>query len=167
MTTDPAGGVPPMDEDAEPSSEEQLEAELPKLAKQTEKAAAQQKEPVARQLLLLMPRLVKFLWRVARDPDVPGGFKARCVFAMTYVFSPIDVIPDFIPVIGLLDDLYVVLAVFDRLLNHLPPEVFDRCWEGDREVIDQLRGGIRTIEAILPAKSRKLLDSFFGSSAKD
>ena len=155
----------PVDPGSE-TPEEQLEARMPELAAIARKAAEKQKEPLVRQYLLLLPRIVRFLWRVTRDPDVSPGFKARCVFALTYVFSPSDVIPDFIPVIGLLDDVYVVLAVMDRLLNHLPPEVFDRCWQGDRAAVDTIREGLAVIEKILPAKSRTLLDSFFGEAER-
>ncbi|MEN3972963.1 DUF1232 domain-containing protein [Sphingomicrobium sp. XHP0235] len=50
------------------------------------------------------------LWLAARDPDVSWGAKAIAAMTAAYALSPIDLIPDFIPVLGLLDDLLIVPA---------------------------------------------------------
>lgn len=58
-------------------------------------------------------RDVVALWLAARDPRVPGYAKLFAVIVASYALSPIDLIPDFIPVIGYLDDLLIVpLGIF-------------------------------------------------------
>jgi uncharacterized membrane protein YkvA (DUF1232 family) len=68
----------------------------------------------------------RLLWRLARDPQVPLRAKAVLPAIAAYLAMPIDIIPDFIPVLGQLDDLVVVglgLALFVRLT---PRSVVDR-----------------------------------------
>ncbi|WP_242129412.1 YkvA family protein [Sphingobium sp. Sx8-8] len=48
------------------------------------------------------------LWLAARDPRVPWYAKTLAAVVAAYAFSPVDLIPDFIPVLGLLDDLLIV-----------------------------------------------------------
>lgn len=62
----------------------------------------------ARQWALRMKRDVVALWLAARDPRVPWYAKAVAGAVAAYALSPVDLIPDFIPVVGYLDDLVVV-----------------------------------------------------------
>ena len=60
----------------------------------------------------------RLLWRMARDPQVPLRAKAVLPAIAAYLLVPVDIIPDFIPVLGQLDDIVVVgigLAVFVRV----------------------------------------------------
>jgi len=69
-----------------------------------------------------LKRDVKAIYLASRDPRVPWYAKALAVAVAGYALSPIDLIPDFIPVLGYLDDLIVVpLGV--ALLKLIPPEV--------------------------------------------
>lgn len=166
MTEDRSQDVPDLEEDGDPEEQmEALESRLPELAKRVETAAGKQSEPWLAQLLLLLPRLVAFFGRVVRAPEVAAGWKARVVLVVAYVFSPIDLIPDFIPGLGLVDDLYLVLLTIDQLLNHVPREAFDRCWTWDREVIDGVRSFADKVSGVLPHPARRVLDGFFGDSA--
>ncbi|MGQ4807863.1 hypothetical protein NKDENANG_01228 [Candidatus Entotheonellaceae bacterium PAL068K] len=67
-------------------------------------------------LLRLLPHLPNFarlFWRLCRDPRVPLRLKAMVVAAVLYVLLPIDVLPDFIPVLGQLDDfMLLVFSVY-------------------------------------------------------
>ena len=56
----------------------------------------------------VIKRDVLALWIAARDPRVPWYAKAAAGFVAAYALSPIDLIPDFIPVVGYLDDLIIV-----------------------------------------------------------
>jgi uncharacterized membrane protein YkvA (DUF1232 family) len=56
-----------------------------------------------------------------------------------YVASPVDVLPDFIPGLGQLDDLVLIAFVLDRIINRVPPEVVAEHWTGDRDVLDVVR----------------------------
>ncbi len=63
------------------------------------------------------------LWFAARDPRTPWYAKALALAVAGYAFSPIDLIPDFIPVLGLVDDLLLVPAGLWMALKLVPREV--------------------------------------------
>ena len=63
------------------------------------------------------------LWFARRDPRTPWAAKALAVVVVAYALSPIDLIPDFIPVIGYLDDLILLPGLIWLALRLLPPEV--------------------------------------------
>jgi uncharacterized membrane protein YkvA (DUF1232 family) len=62
---------------------------------------------VSRQLATLLPNLLRLFRALLRDPRVPTGSKALLWFAIAWFVSPIDLIPEFIPVLGPLDDAVV------------------------------------------------------------
>ncbi len=63
------------------------------------------------------------VWLAARDPRTPWYAKALGIAVAAYALSPIDLIPDFIPVLGYLDDLLIVPAGLWLVLKLIPPEV--------------------------------------------
>ena len=63
------------------------------------------------------------VWLAARDPRTPWYAKVLGVAVAAYALSPIDLIPDFIPVLGLLDDLLIVPLGLWLTLKLIPPEV--------------------------------------------
>lgn len=68
-------------------------------------------------------RDVLALWLAARDPRVPWIAKAVAAIVAAYALSPIDLIPDFIPVIGYLDDLVLVPLGILLAVRLIPPEL--------------------------------------------
>lgn len=85
---------------------------------------------------LVLPNVVKLIIRLLGHPDVPMGRKLMSWFVVAYVVSPIDIIPDFIPTIGKLDDLLFVAYALDRLLASVPPEVVAEAWDGSEDALD-------------------------------
>ena len=69
------------------------------------------------------------LWFAWRDPATPWPVKALCWFVVAYALSPIDLIPDFIPVLGFLDDALLLPGLIWLALRLLPPEVLARSRE--------------------------------------
>ena len=63
------------------------------------------------------------LWFALRHPDAPGWLKWGTALIALYLISPIDLIPDVVPVIGLVDDLVLVPLAIRWLLKRLPPDV--------------------------------------------
>lgn len=63
------------------------------------------------------------LWFALRHPDAPGWLKFGIALIALYVLSPIDLIPDVLPVIGMVDDLVLVPLAIRWLLNRLPPHI--------------------------------------------
>lgn len=75
-------------------------------------------------------RLKRQVWAVFlawKDPATPFPAKAVIAVTIAYAVSPIDLIPDFIPVLGQLDDLVIVPALIVLALRMIPPEVAARC----------------------------------------
>lgn len=66
---------------------------------------------------------VRQLWRALRHPAAPAWLKWSTALLVLYVLSPIDLIPDVLPVIGLVDDLVLVPLAIRWLLKRLPPEM--------------------------------------------
>ena len=63
------------------------------------------------------------LYLAARDPRVPWYAKALAIAVAAYALSPIDLIPDFVPVLGYLDDLIIVPAGIVLVIWLIPPEI--------------------------------------------
>jgi uncharacterized membrane protein YkvA (DUF1232 family) len=63
------------------------------------------------------------LWLAARDPRVPWYAKALAVAIAAYALSPIDLIPDFVPVLGYLDDAIILPLAIVLVVRLIPPEV--------------------------------------------
>jgi len=78
-------------------------------------------------------RRIKFdaltLWFAWRHPLTPTWLKGICLFVVAYALSPIDLIPDFIPVLGYLDDAILLPALIWLALRMLPPAVAHECRE--------------------------------------
>jgi uncharacterized membrane protein YkvA (DUF1232 family) len=72
-----------------------------------------------------------------KDPRVPWYAKVLIAFVVAHTFSPIDLIPDFIPVLGYLDDLVVTPLGIALALKMIPPAVMAECREEARSVVGQ------------------------------
>lgn len=67
------------------------------------------------------------VWLAARDPRVPWYAKLLGLIVTGYALSPIDLIPDFIPILGLLDDLILIPAGIWLMLRLIPDGVYAEC----------------------------------------
>ena len=93
-----------------------------------------------REAVAVLPNLVTLVRRLRRDPRVPRSVKAVVVLAGLYVASPIDLIPEFIPVIGPLDDVVVVALAIRFAARRVPRPVLQEAWPGDPKTLDRLLG---------------------------
>lgn len=100
---------------------------------------------------LLAPRLVRLVWRLTRDPRVPARTKALLFVLVGYLASPVDLIPDFIPGIGQLDDLVIAAFALDQILNRVPDEVVREHWDGDEDVLQIVRQILDISTSFVPA----------------
>lgn len=73
------------------------------------------------------------LWFAARHPGVPWYSRALGAFVVAYALSPVDLIPDFIPVLGYLDDLILLPGLIYLTLRTLPAPVLLDCREQARQ----------------------------------
>jgi uncharacterized membrane protein YkvA (DUF1232 family) len=74
-------------------------------------------------LWVLVKGDVRRVWRAWRHPACPNWFKFGTLGVAVYLFSPVDLLPDFIPLLGIVDDLVLVPAALHWLLSRLPASV--------------------------------------------
>ena len=116
-----------------------------------------EKKKKLRQLLLFIPNLMKLLYDLLRDPRVSQADKAILAGVIMYVIVPIDVIPDFVPFVGMVDDSYLIAISLLRLLNRANRQVVLDHWKGDVD-IKQLVENISNIASyFLPKRMRNAL----------
>jgi uncharacterized membrane protein YkvA (DUF1232 family) len=94
----------------------------------------------------LVKRDVHALYLCSRDPRVPWHAKALAVVVAAYALSPIDLIPDFVPVLGYLDDLILVPAGIWLVVRLIPPDVMaeqrERAAAAGERPISRIAGAI-------------------------
>ncbi len=98
----------------------------------------------ARAVAGFIPDCVVLLRRLIADPAVPRTDKALMAATVGYLLMPIDLIPDFLPVVGQLDDAIVVALVLRRVLRRSGPARLAEHWPGPEEslrVVVRLVGG--------------------------
>ncbi len=84
-------------------------------------------------LIRLLPDLLRLFKRVATDGAVPWMVRVELVLLLGYLISPIDLIPDFIPVIGFLDDAVVVAIMLRIVVRTAGPQMLQKHWPGTPE----------------------------------
>lgn len=84
-----------------------------------------------RDVLRLLPDVVRLLTRLSKDPSLPRGLRFRLGALLVYLALPIDLVPDFIPVIGYADDVVIVVLVLRSVARAAGSEALDRHWPGE------------------------------------
>ncbi|HUP85222.1 MAG TPA: YkvA family protein [Acidimicrobiales bacterium] len=78
----------------------------------------------------LLPDLVGLVQRLARDPEVPRGARVTLWLLAGYLVFPVDLVPDFLPVIGYADDAIVVAIALRRVVRVAGLPALERHWRG-------------------------------------
>ena len=94
-----------------------------------------------RDLAGIVPDGVTAIRRRRRDPRVPRRAKVVVVLAGLWLLSPIDLMPEFLPVIGPLDDVLVVALALRYAVRQVPREVLVDAWSGEARLLERLLGG--------------------------
>jgi uncharacterized membrane protein YkvA (DUF1232 family) len=98
----------------------------------------------AREVATLLPNLALLFKDLLKDPRVPRGSKALLLFASLWIASPIDLIPEFIPFLGPLDDAVLAALVLRHLLRKAGADVVTEHWRGDPATLRKLVGSRST-----------------------
>jgi uncharacterized membrane protein YkvA (DUF1232 family) len=93
-----------------------------------------------KELAGFLPNCVTMIRRLRHHPAVPRRAKVAIAFAGLWVLSPIDLIPEFLPVIGPLDDVVVFALAMRYAARRVPRHVLLEAWPGDPSVIKRLLG---------------------------
>jgi uncharacterized membrane protein YkvA (DUF1232 family) len=101
-----------------------------------------------RDLLRLAPNVLRLFRGLASDPQLPRGVKWRLGGVLAYLLLPIDLVPDFIPVIGYADDAVVVALGLRWVVRAVGPDALDRHWTGTPSGLALIKrvAGLRTNE---------------------
>jgi uncharacterized membrane protein YkvA (DUF1232 family) len=99
-----------------------------------------EKEASTRDLVFALPDIAKLLWKVVRDKRVPMHVRGRLVGVAAYLALPVDVVPDWIPVLGQLDDVMLLTVGVRTLLRRVPEKILREHWSGERRVLETLLG---------------------------
>jgi uncharacterized membrane protein YkvA (DUF1232 family) len=105
-----------------------------------------------KKLLRALPDLVRLITRLAADPVLPRSAKLALAAAVVYLMSPVDLIPDFVPFIGYLDDALLAAVVLDGVLNYVDRAVVLRYWPGSPQSLDKLARAARLLSIWVPRR---------------
>jgi uncharacterized membrane protein YkvA (DUF1232 family) len=87
-------------------------------------------ELTARDALRLLPDVVRLVRRLAADRSLPRSVRTRLWLLLAYLLSPIDLVPDFLPVIGYADDVVVVAWALRSVVRRAGSAALERHWPG-------------------------------------
>ncbi len=91
-----------------------------------------------REVARLLPDTIRLVRRLGSDRTLSAGLRIRLWLLLAYLASPVDLIPDFIPVIGYVDDAIVVAAVLRSVVRRAGPDAVRRHWPGTEDGLDAL-----------------------------
>jgi uncharacterized membrane protein YkvA (DUF1232 family) len=115
-------------------------------------------------LLRALPDIARLIARLVRDPVLPRPAKIALAAAVLYLITPVDLIPDFIPVVGYLDDLLLAAVIVDGILNFVDRDIVLRYWPGTRESFDSAARVARILAVWVPRRLKARI--FAPSSAR-
>lgn len=153
------------DEELELDRTRALPAEEPRLQRprlrRRGRAEGGDRETV-KQMIRDIPNFLKLLWRLYGDVRVSRLDKGIVIATIGYIVMPLDLIPDFLPFLGQVDDIYLLALALDRLLNNAGIDVLLDHWDGDVGSLETAIAGLDRAGSFLPETVRKLLQKRVG-----
>jgi uncharacterized membrane protein YkvA (DUF1232 family) len=110
-----------------------------------------------KEYLLFIPNFMRLLFDLLRDSRISSADKAIVAGTILYVISPIDVIPDFVPFIGLVDDSYLIAISVLRLLNRAERSIVLEHWRGSHDVKELVNNLSKVASFFLPDRIKNVL----------
>lgn len=106
-----------------------------------------------------LPRFLRLLWGLITDMRVAAIDKLLVAGAIAYIITPIDWIPDFVPFLGEVDDVYLLILALQRLMQNAGPAVLLSHWTGDPADLKgfNLRKALMAAAFFLPRRVRRRL----------
>jgi uncharacterized membrane protein YkvA (DUF1232 family) len=92
----------------------------------------------ARELATLLPNLAFLLRGLLRDARVRRSDKVLLWVGVVWIASPIDLVPEFIPFLGPLDDVIVAALILRRIIRRAGPEILTQHWRGDAATLERI-----------------------------
>jgi uncharacterized membrane protein YkvA (DUF1232 family) len=110
-------------------------------------------------LLRGLPTIIRAVVGLASDPALPRAAKIALGAVAVYLASPIDLVPDFIPLLGYLDDLLLAAILLDGVLNFVDRSLVLRYWPGSPESLDRIARVARILAIWVPRRVKERLFS--------
>jgi uncharacterized membrane protein YkvA (DUF1232 family) len=114
---------------------------------------------MVRALIRELPNLFKLVYRLIRDPAMPRFEKVLFGAVALYMVTPIDLIPDFLGVVGWIDDFYLLGLALGRIVVAAGPDRLLSHWDGDPATLGRLVDGVEELGADLPSRVKRGLRS--------
>jgi uncharacterized membrane protein YkvA (DUF1232 family) len=111
---------------------------------------------------LMLPNIIKLIGRLLLDPRVPRRAKISLGIAGAYAISPIDLVPDVIPLVGWADDVLIVMFAIDSLIDRAGQEIVDEHWDGPGDLLSLVREVVGVSRSVLPKRLGVVIDRLFG-----
>jgi uncharacterized membrane protein YkvA (DUF1232 family) len=140
---------------ADPAADEALAIQRPRLRRRA-RGEGRDRETI-KGLIRDIPNFIRLLGALARDPRVSRVDKAIVLATIGYVLMPLDLIPDFLPFLGQIDDLYLLALALDRLLNNAGIDLLLEHWNGDVASLETAISALDRAGSFLPEQIRSLL----------
>ena len=105
-----------------------------------------------RLLLRALPDIARLIARLVGDPVLPRAVKIALAAAAIYLASPLDLIPDFIPFLGYLDDALLAAVLVDGIVNYVDRGLVLKYWPGSPDSLDRVARVARLLAAWVPRR---------------
>ncbi|NDY42651.1 DUF1232 domain-containing protein [Dissulfurirhabdus thermomarina] len=112
---------------------------------------------VLRRAARSIPKFLALLVNLLRDPRVSAGDKAILGATVAYLLNPVDLVPDWIPFLGMVDDVYLVALALLRLLVRTDEAVLREHWRGEGDIVRSAREIAELAIRFLPERIRHAL----------
>lgn len=103
-------------------------------------------------LVRALPDLVRLIARLVADPVLPRAAKIALAAAAVYLVSPVDLVPDFLPFLGYVDDVLLAAIVLDGILNYVDRSLVLRYWPGSPTTLDRLARTAHLLAGWVPSR---------------
>ncbi len=98
------------------------------------------RDATRRDLVFALPQIIRLLWRVIRDDRISWKIRGGLIGIAGYLALPFDIIPDWIPVAGQLDDFVVLTVGVRTMLRRVPEPILNEHWSGEPQILETLLG---------------------------
>jgi uncharacterized membrane protein YkvA (DUF1232 family) len=117
---------------------------------------------------LMLPDIITLMYRLFKDKRVKLDIKIRVAAILAYLASPIDIMPDFIPMVGKVDDVAIAFFGLNSIINDIPEEIILQNWQGKDNIIVTAREAVNYISVAVGSENvSKLLHALGKIFKKD
>lgn len=110
-------------------------------------------------VVLFIPNMVALCVRLLTDKRVPVAERALVAGAVVYAIVPLDLIPDMLPFVGQVDDVYLIALTLLRLMERTDPKIVREHWKGGGDVVELVGAAAMLAAKFLPKAIRRVLTS--------